>query len=254
VTHATAPTRTLRLDVAYDGTDYVGWQRQENGLSVQQLVEDALQTFCRPGDPPPSVMGASRTDAGVHASGQVASVRVPFDAPPGAVQRALNIRLPADVRVLDVTEALPSFHARFDATSKQYRYRILTAPVQSPFVRRYVWHLPYRADLDAMQAAAAALVGRYDFASFQARGASTLDSIRTITRVDVERSGDEIQIVVDGTGFVRHMVRIMVGSLVEVASRRRPAAWLAEALAARDREAAGPTAPAAGLTLEHVRY
>lgn len=248
------PPRTLRLDLAYDGTDYVGWQRQENGVSVQQVVEEALQTFCQPGESRLSVMGASRTDAGVHASGQVASARVPFTAPPEAVLRALNIRLPQDIRVLSVAEAASSFHARFDARSKQYRYRILTAPVLSPFVRRYVWHLPYPADVDAMRTAAEALVGRHDFASFQARGATTLDSIRTIERVEVERRGDEIHVVAEGTGFVRHMVRIMVGSLVEVAAGRRPSRWLAEALAARDREAAGPTAPAAGLTLEHVRY
>jgi tRNA pseudouridine38-40 synthase len=248
------PARTLRLTVAYDGTHYAGWQRQENGLSVQQVLEEALQPFSGVEEPRLSLMGASRTDAGVHARGQVASVRVDFDTAADAVLRGLNIRLPADVRVIDVADAPREFHARFDAKGKRYRYRIATSDVLSPFARWFVWHLPYRFDVAAMQQAAAVLVGRHDFTSFQARGASALDAIRTIERVEVARADDEIHVVVEGTGFVRHMVRIMVGSLLEVGSARRPVEWLAQALDAREREAAGPTAPASGLTLEHVRY
>lgn len=246
--------RTLRLTLAYDGTNYVGWQRQENGLSVQQVVEEALQTFCQPGKAPVTVMGASRTDSGVHASGQVASARVPFATPPRAVQRGLNIRLPDDVRVLEVVDALPTFHARFDATGKRYRYRVHLGPVLSPFIRAYAWHLPYPSDIDRMRQAARCLVGRHDFASFQASGVATLDSIRTLDRVDIERNADELSFVVEGAGFLRHMVRIIVGSLIDVGARRRPVEWLGQALAARARDAAGQTAPALGLTLEHVRY
>lgn len=246
--------RVLRLDLAYDGTSYVGWQRQANGLSVQQVVEDALQTFCAPDAEPLSVTGASRTDAGVHATGQVASVRIPFATPADAVKRGLNIRLPPDVRALDVRDAPPTFHARFDATGKQYRYRVLTAPVLSPFVRAYVWHLPYRVDVPPMRAAIASVIGRHDFQSFQARGASTLDAIRTLEGVEIDRQDDEIHFVVEGSGFVRHMVRILVGSLIEIGVGRQPAAWLAQVLAARRRSAAGVTAPPQGLTLERVRY
>jgi tRNA pseudouridine38-40 synthase len=248
------PARTLRLTIAYDGTGYAGWQRQTNGLSIQQLVEDALQTFCHAGAPRLSVHGASRTDAGVHALAQVASVRVPFDAPARAVWRALNVRLPLDVRVLAVEDAPHTFHARFDASGKRYRYRIFTASVLSPFVRAYVWHRPYPTDVEAMRQETTRLVGTHDFASFEARGAQTLDSIRTLERVDVEIAPDEIHVVVEGSGFLRHMVRIIVGSLVEVGAGRRPAGWVGEVLAARTRGAAGPTAPAAGLVLEHVRY
>jgi tRNA pseudouridine38-40 synthase len=223
---ATATPLELSAGVSYDGTNYAGWQRQANGLSVQQVIEDALQTFARPDDPRVGLMGASRTDAGVHASGQVASARVSFDVPPDAVCRGLNVRLPTDIRVLAVTDAPPAFHARFDARAKRYRYRVATAPVLSPFVRWFVWHLPYPSDVDAMRQAAACLVGRHDFASFQARGATTLDSIRTIERVEIEHHAGEIHVVVEGTGFVRHMVRIIVGSLVEVrASRRQSDGW-----------------------------
>lgn len=246
--------RTLKLTLAYDGTNYVGWQRQDNGLSVQQLVEDALQPFCPEGEPAPGVMGASRTDAGVHAAGQVASVRVAFSTPVDAVRRALNIRMPPDVRVLEVEEMPPAFHARFDSRGKTYRYRIATAEILSPFVRAYCWHLPYRFDVDAMQRAATCLVGRHDFTSFEARGAMTLDAIRTVERVTIVEVGDEIQVEVEGNGFLRHMVRIMVGSLVDVGVGRQPVAWLADVLARRVRQAAGPTAPALGLILERVRY
>lgn len=246
--------RTLRLTLAYDGTNYVGWQRQENGLSVQQVVEDALRPFLDDPAAPFSVMGASRTDAGVHAAAQVASVRVPFSAPVDAVQRALNIRLPGDVRALEVAEAPESFHARFDARGKRYRYRLSTTPVLSPFDRLFVWHLPYRFNLDAMRTAAASLVGTHDFASFQARGAMNVDAIRTIDRVDVLDRPGEIHIVVEGGGFLRHMVRIMVGSLVEVGSGRERAEWMAAAVFEQSRAAAGPTAPPQGLILEHVSY
>jgi tRNA pseudouridine38-40 synthase len=246
--------RILAMTVAYDGSNYAGWQRQDNGLSVQQVLEEALQPFAAADAPRLAIMGASRTDAGVHALGQVASVRVDFATPIDAVKRGLNIRLPPDVRVLEVTDAAAGFHARFDARGKRYRYRVCTAEVLSPFTRWFVWHLPYRFDVDAMRDARTAVIGRHDFTSFQARGASALDAIRTLERVDVERIGDEIQFIVEGTGFVRHMVRILVGSLLDVGAGRRPGAWLGEALAARARDAAGPTAPASGLTLEHVRY
>lgn len=244
--------RTLKLTIAYDGTNYVGWQRQDNGLSVQQVIEDALQPMC--GDDVPVVMGAGRTDAGVHASGQVASVRVAFDHPANAVHRALNVRLPADIRVLAVEDAEPRFHARFDATGKSYRYRIATERVPLPFDRWFVWHMAQPCDVDAMRAAAPALLGRHDFSSFQARGSTVLDGWRTLERIQVERLGSEIHIEVDGDGFLRHMVRIIVGTLVDIGVGNRGVASMASALAAHDRQAAGRTAPPQGLTLLKIRY
>jgi len=244
--------RCLRLTLAYDGTAYVGWQRQANGTSIQQLVETALAPFTPEALPP--VTGASRTDAGVHALGQVASVRVPFDHAADAIQRALNIRLPPDVRVLSVDEAVPGFHARIDARGKRYRYRIATGSVVLPMDRWFVWHVPARLDVEAMREAARALTGAHDFAAFQATGSSVVDTRRVIRRLDLVPAGDELHVEVEGDGFLRHMVRIIAGSLVDVGSGSRSSAWLAGALAGRDRRAAGRTAPASGLVLERVFY
>jgi tRNA pseudouridine38-40 synthase len=244
--------RTLKLTLAYDGTNYVGWQRQENGVSIQQLVEDALAPLN--GGEPPTVAAASRTDAGVHALGQVASVSAAIDIEPRSVQRAMNVRLPSDIRVLAVEEAQPGFHARSFSVSKAYRYRIATSSVLSPFDRWYVWHHPIPKDVALMQAAAAALVGKHDFASFQAAGSAVRATVRTLTRVDVRETGSEIVVDVEGDGFLRHMVRAIVGTLADVGTGARSAASIADTLAAKDRRTAGTTAPGAGLTLMSVRY
>lgn len=248
-----SPVRTLKLVVAYDGTEYAGWQRQPNGVSIQQLIEEAFASFT-PGEPPPAVTGASRTDAGVHAIGQVASVRVPFSHPADAVLRALNARLPEAVRILDAADAHASFHARRDARRKRYRYRIYRAAVLLPMLRLYVWHVPGRLDLNAMREAAARLVGTHDFAAFQASGASVATTRRTIFRLDLVETGDELHLEVEGDGFLRHMIRIIAGSLVDIGRGTRTPAWLGEALDGRDRRLAGQTAPAAGLCLERVDY
>ena len=209
--------RTLKLTIAYDGTNYVGWQRQTNGLSIQQVIEDAVAPLVvddverRPG-----VAGASRTDAGVHAAAQVASVNLDVDLSTDSLLRALNVRLPLDVRVLQVEDAPLGFHARFHARGKSYRYRLVRSAVMSPFDRAFAWHVPDLSDVDAMRRAAAAFVGRHDFASFQARGSSTLDTVRTIERLDIHERGDEVVIEIEGDGFLRHMVRAIVGTLVEV--------------------------------------
>jgi tRNA pseudouridine38-40 synthase len=247
--------RTLKLTLAYDGTNYVGWQRQANGVSVQEKVEEAFMPLMGEGvTRPPTVAGASRTDAGVHALGQVASVNVSFDFAASAVQRALNVRLPEDIRVIGVVDAMPGFHARHHAVSKSYRYRIATTPVLSPFDRFYVWHAPGPRDLEAMRRAAAMLIGRHDFASFQARGASVRATVRELQRIAIRETGGEILIEVEGDGFLRHMVRAIVGTLADVGAATRPAASIEAMLRARDRQAGGPTAPAQGLTLVSVRY
>jgi tRNA pseudouridine38-40 synthase len=246
--------RTLKLTIAYDGTAYVGWQRQTNGVSVQQIVEDAFVPLVGAGQSAPGVAGAGRTDAGAHARGQVASVNVEFDLPPAAVQRALNVRLPFDVRVVAVEEAPLGFHARFCARGKAYRYRIATTAVLSPFDRWYVWHAPQCRDLAAMRRAASMLVGRHDFASFQARGSTTVHTVRTIDRVELVESEGGLVIDIAGNGFLRHMVRTIAGTLAEVGGGLRAPESLSAVLSARDRSAAGPTAPACGLTLMGVRY
>ena len=247
--------RTLKLTVAYDGTNYVGFQRQANGVSIQQWLEEALAPLAGdPGGRGPTVAGASRTDAGVHALGQVASVNVMFDTAASAVHRALNVRLPPDIRVIGVVDAAPGFHARFHSKGKIYRYRVATMPVMSPFDRWFAWHAPGAKDVEAMRAAAAAFVGKHDFASFQGRGGTVRHTVRTIHRIDIREAAGEIVFEIEGDGFLRHMVRTLVGTLVEVGTGQRPVASMDEVLAARDRRAAGPTTPACGLTLISVRF
>ena len=244
--------RTYKLTLAYDGTNYVGWQRQTNGVSVQQLVEEAFAPLV--GGVAPTVAGASRTDAGAHALGQVASVNAAIDMSPVSVGRALNVRLPMDIRVVSVEEAPLGFHARFKSVAKSYRYRIVTTPVASPFVRWFVWHAPEPKRLDWMQEAAAVLVGRHDFASFQARGAFVRETVRTIHRLTLTEADGEIRLECEGDGFLRHMVRAITGTLAEVGTGLRPPTAMRDILQARDRRAAGATAPASGLTLLSVRY
>jgi tRNA pseudouridine38-40 synthase len=262
--------RTLKLTLSYDGTNYVGWQRQANGTSVQELVESAfVPLMSRAGDRPaasrvrggrgiegrgPTVAGAGRTDAGVHALGQVASVTMDIGPDAPAIKRALNVRLPADIRVLEVADTRPGFHARHHALGKTYRYRLATTEVLSPFDRFYVWHAPEARDLDAMRAAAERLVGTHDFASFQAAGSVVQATVRTIHRLELVADDGGISIEIDGDGFLRHMVRAIAGTLVEVGAGQRAAESIEAILAARDRAAAGPTAPAAGLILVSVRY
>lgn len=244
--------RTLKLTLAYDGTNYAGWQRQPNGMSVQQVVEEALAPLV--GGTPPSIAGAGRTDAGVHALGQVASVVVDFGYPCQAVQRALNVRLPADVRTMDVSDAPLGFHARFRAVSKTYRYRLVTASVLSPFERWFVWHAPGSYDLEAMRDAAHALIGKHDFAAFQATGAMVSTTVRTLHRLDVRALDGEIILECEGDGFLRHMVRTIAGTLAEVGTGARPVESVARLVVSGDRQSVGRTAPAAGLTLVSVAY
>jgi tRNA pseudouridine38-40 synthase len=249
--------RTLKLTLAYDGTNYVGWQRQDNGLSIQQVIEEAFVPLVGAGTTAgraPAVVGAGRTDAGVHALGQVASVNVDSDLAADVVQRALNVRLPLDVRVVGVEDAALGFHARSEAAGKTYRYRVATAPVLSPFDRLYAFHGPGPHDVSAMRAAAARLVGRHDFASFQTTGSWPLDTVRTIRRLEVRETVGELEIEIEGDGFLRHMVRAIAGTLLEIGLGQREPEAIAGVIAARDRQAAGRTLPAQGLTLVTVRY
>jgi tRNA pseudouridine38-40 synthase len=251
-------SRVLRLLVAYDGTRFCGWQRQENGPTIQAAIEDALRPFSgREVDGrvvAPTVFGAGRTDSGVHALGQVASVEIGTAHPVDVIRRALNVQLDRDIRVLQVTDAPEGFNARFDATGKTYRYRIATAEVVSPFTHRYVWHLPQPLDVDAMQAVTAGLLGRHDFSAFMSSGSDVTDAVRTLDRADLRVYDDELVFEVHGDGFLRHMVRAIVGTLVEVGTGRRDPATVRALVDSRDRSRAGETAPAQGLILVSVDY
>lgn len=252
------PETHLKLTVAYDGTGLVGWQRQASGVSVQGLLEDALTPLA---GSPVTVSGAGRTDAGVHALGQVASVTLPREVTADVVRRAANMRLPPSVRIVHVDLVDAPFHARFHSAAKRYRYRIWNGEVVSPFDRPFVWHVPSRPlDVTAMHAAVQRMVGTHDFASFQGVGTDVETSVRTVFSASVIAepvtvgAGRLIAIDVRGNGFLRHMVRTMAGTLVEVGRGHRAPEWIDQVLAARSRAAAGRTAPPEGLFLVAVEY
>ena len=246
--------RILKLIVEYDGTDYVGWQRQPEGVSIQGLLEDALAAF---EGGPVTVHGAGRTDAGVHALGQVASVEVTATHDAHAIQRGLNAVLPLDVRVTDVTDAPNGFHARFSARAKVYEYRIVNASFVSAFQHRFAWHVPGRLDAGKMRAAAAGLAGTHDFAAFQGTGTTVHSTVRTIHRISWRDGGGfdrPLVMEIEGDGFLRHMIRNIAGTLVEVGFGRWPVERVAAILESRARMQAGPTAPSSGLFLVEVKY
>jgi tRNA pseudouridine38-40 synthase len=260
--------RQLKLTVAYDGTDLVGWQRQAGGVSVQGLLESALSQI---DGAEVQVHGAGRTDAGVHALAQVASARVINSHDVATLQRALNAQLPAAVRVTSVEEAAPDFHARFSAQGKTYRYLILESETASPFLRSYVWHVPRQLDVAAMATAATAFRGTHDFSALQSTGGRVAHAIRTVTAatvsvwtsdtpaehqlpIGVPDAARLVVFEVSANGFLRHMVRAMAGTLVEVGDKRRPPESISGVLEGRLRAAAGITAPPSGLWLVSVHY
>jgi tRNA pseudouridine38-40 synthase len=243
---------TFKITLAYDGTDFVGWQRQASGVSIQGLLEDALHDL---DERDVTVTGAGRTDAGVHALGQVAAFTIERPLTADTAVRALNARLPEAIRVLTAEEAAASFHPRFDARAKSYRYRICHSDVLSPFEHRYAWHVPGPLDVAAMQAAATLLEGVHDFAAFQSVGTEVRTTEREIFSSHIDPLPSAVcNFEISGSGFLRHMVRAIVGSLVEVGRGRRSVEWMAAVMASRDRGQAGPTAPPEGLFLVSVTY
>jgi len=242
----------FKITLAYDGTDFVGWQRQAAGVSIQGLLEDALAEL---DEAAVTVLGAGRTDAGVHALGQVAAFTLTRAIAADAVGRALNVRLPLSVRVLEAEEVPADFHPQFAATSKTYRYRIWNSDVVSPFERLYAWHVFGALDVAAMNEAARVLEGTHDFAAFQGTGSDVKTTERTVfSSLVVSNHEPVIRYEVCGGGFLRHMVRAMVGTLVEIGRGRRSPDWMREVVASRKRSDAGVTAPAAGLFLVRVDY
>lgn len=246
--------RRLRLTLEYDGSDFRGWQVQPEGRSVQGILEAALREIT---GEDVRLVGAGRTDAGVHALGQAAHCDSATRLAPLELRRALNAVLPADVAVRELVEAADGFHARRDARLKRYVYRILNRPTPSPLRQRFTWHLRERLDDGAMRAAAQALLGEHDFAAYRGApgGAPPEQSTRRrLDRLDARREADELHLVAEGPAFLRHMVRNLVGTLVEVGQGRRPVEAPAAVLASGQRARAGATAPAQGLCLERVEY
>jgi tRNA pseudouridine38-40 synthase len=280
--------RTLKLTIAYDGTAYAGWQLQPGQPTVQGTLEDAV---ARVTGRHVRILASGRTDAGVHALGQVVGFRTDSALPPDVLLRAINANLPHDIAVLDVADVRDGFHPIADVVRKRYRYVIHDGPVRDVFCRHFVWHYVFgRLDADAMRRAAAALLGTHDFCSFESSGAKRKTSVRTVFDLSVERgragegdglgisdqgskianshnaprlrsrgtcdadSDDFIAIEIEADGFLYNMVRAIVGTLVEVGRGSRPESWPGEVLRARDRRLAGPTAPPQGLCLIDVKY
>jgi tRNA pseudouridine38-40 synthase len=243
--------RTFKLVLSYDGTDFHGWQVQPDAPTVQGAVLEAARRFLGPG---PRVTGASRTDAGVHALRQTASLTIASHLDAAAVQAALNAALPPAIRVVHATEASPGFDARRAASGKRYAYLIDTGAVAAPLWRRLAWHVPAPLDLDAMRAALAALRGRHDFSAFCAAPGREADPVCRVHAVHIRQMRARVAVLISADRFLHHMVRNIVGSAVEVGRGARGSGWLADVLASRDRTRAGPTAPARGLVLVRVRY
>jgi tRNA pseudouridine38-40 synthase len=240
------------MTVEYDGTDFVGWQRQTNGPSVQAAIEDALQEMLGVAT---AVRGAGRTDAGVHALGQVAHFDAEARIPLHGYQRGLNALLPRSIAIKDVQAAAPDFDARFSAHKKLYRYTIWTAPTRSPLHERYVWHLRRNLDIVKMERAAAVLLGKHDFNAFRAADCERHTTVRTISRLAVARPQPELlTIEVEADAFLKNMVRIIVGTLCEVGFGKRDASDMQRILDGRDRRQAGVTAPPQGLAMVRVDY
>ncbi|MGD0900391.1 MAG: tRNA pseudouridine synthase A [Thermoguttaceae bacterium] len=282
-------TRTIKLTLGYDGTDFAGWQRQRGRRTLQETLEGVIEKITGQAT---SVLASGRTDAGVHALGQVVSFETSTRLPVEVLRRALNAELPRSMAVIEAVEVPAGFHATHHVVRKCYRYVIHDGPVRDVFRRQYCWHFAHgRLDAEAMQRAARALVGRHDFSSFQTAGADRKTSVRTVFDLRVERGrgegeaeggrrkeeggrrkeegrlagglarregrgeGEDFVIVeIEANGFLYNMVRAIVGTLVEVGRGARPEAWPGEVLAAADRRLAGPTAPPEGLFLLWAGY
>jgi len=243
---------TYKLVLEYAGTRYAGWQVQPALPTVQGEILARLRRLFD--DETLLVAGAARTDAGVHARGQVASFSSERFRDPRRLRRALNGLLPDDIAVASVEIVESGFHARRSATGRIYRYQIATGEVLSPFLAPFVHHFRAAIDIEAMRRAAALLLGEHDFSAFRAAGDVSTTPVKTIRRSEVGREGSLAVYTIEGSSFLQHMVRTIAGSLLDVGRGHRPAEWVAETLASRDRSTAGPTLPARGLCLESVLY
>jgi tRNA pseudouridine38-40 synthase len=242
---------TYKLTLEYDGTAYAGWQRQAKDLTVQGMMEAALKRITQT---PITVIGAGRTDAGVHALGQVAHFKSEKLLTPDEWARALNAVLPGDIAVLSAELVADDFHARYGATGKVYEYRILNRPVRAPLDRHRVWHVKSPLNVPAMREAVRLLLGRHDFASFQGHPTDTKNTVCELRRLEIMQDGDRIRFEADADRFLKQMMRAIVGTLVEVGRGKRAPASMKDILAAKDRRAAGMTAPPHGLYLLRVDY
>lgn len=254
--------KNIKLLIEYDGTNYHGWQRQKNRTTLQEIIEDRLLRIT---GEDAALISASRTDAGVHALGQVTSFKTGSHLEPATIQRALNATLPEDIRILSAGETTEAFHPRYDAVGKSYFYVISNSNFSSAFFYRYAWKVPYALDIAEMEKACASLLGSHDFSAFRGSGCGAKSTIREITALSIEKissidfmtakfGGNFIKITLQANAFLRHMVRNIVGTLIEIGRGEMTVNSVSEAIALRDRKRTGPTAPAHGLFLERVMY
>jgi len=243
--------RTIKLTIEYDGSNYAGWQVQRTGQSVQTRIQEAIAAIT--GAPAVRLVGSGRTDAGVHAAGQVAHFKSATTIPAQDLVHAINTELPDDIAIIAAQDVPDDFHARYSAKSKTYRYSIVNRAVRSPLERGRAHFVRGRLDVPAMRAAAQALLGEHDFAAFRSKP-NGKPSVRTITRLDVMTAGERIDLFVSANGFLYNMVRAIAGTLIEVGLGRRTPESVAGLLRSLDRSAAGPTAPPQGLCLMDVEY
>jgi tRNA pseudouridine38-40 synthase len=262
--------RTLKLTISYDGTNYAGWQRQSNGRAIQQVLEEEIAIIVGSHHP---LNAAGRTDSGVHAAAQVASITIDHPIPCEELQRALNARLKAgDIRIRAIDEMPDRWDARIFAKSKTYRYAIWNGAIPSPFLRHMVWHVAQPLDLDRMARATAALIGEHDFAAFQGRGSDVKTTVRRVIAAEMTEMNihtdqpialsplDHVadarffRFEITGTGFLRHMVRTVVGTLADIGRGQLEVEDMASIIASRDRQRAGHNAPPQGLMLWQVNY
>ena len=243
--------KNYKMIIADDGTRYYGWQRQPDQNTIQGKLESVLSVLC---GREVEVIGAGRTDAGVHARGMVANANLETELEPLQIREYLNRYLPDDISVLEVREASPRFHARYNAIGKTYRYTCFDGDVKSVFDRKYVARLEEKPDVEKMLAAAEVLRGEHDFRNFCVNPRMKKSTVRCVDRIEIVRDGDYILFTFHGTGFLQNMVRIMVGTLLEVGMGRTGVEQVRAALENPDRQKAGPTAPAQGLCMMHVDY
>lgn len=244
--------RNIKLIIEYDGSRYCGWQRQPNGTSVQEVLEETIAMVTQQRV---RLTGSGRTDAGVHALGQTANFQTESRIGTTGLLKGLNSLLPADIAVREACDVEPSFHARYDAKSKVYLYRIMNGQVRSPLLRNLAWHVREPLDIDLMKQGLRFLEGRHDFASFQAAGSDVKTGVRNILFARIDRTGPEcVEIRIEADGFLRHMVRNIVGTLVDVGKKKMAIDEFHALLERRDRTLAGPTAPPQGLCLKEVKY
>ncbi|MDY6017759.1 MAG: tRNA pseudouridine(38-40) synthase TruA [Oscillospiraceae bacterium] len=243
--------RNLLLTISFDGTAYHGWQVQENAVTVQQTLQDALERICSRRD---NVVGCSRTDAGVHANMYCCNIRTESPIDCRKLVGALNALLPRDIAALDCREVDFDFHARYDCRSKEYIYKIWNSPNKNPFLYNYSYHYKYPLDEVFLSAQAKDYIGTHYFDSFCASGSSVESTVRTVINAEVERDGDMVIFRVEADGFLYNMVRIMAGTLIDISRGKLPQDSIGAIIEARNRFAAGCTAPARGLYLNKIHY